>query len=327
MGGEEKKLSFEEFPFTASSKTYCVNKQVADSACTSTAYLHGKKATGSTVGLNAKATHRNCFDTMDPEKRSDSIGKWAQDAGKSAGLVTTTRVTHASPAGLYAGSASRYWEDDYNIRSDKCDPDLIDDITEQLVHGEVGKKLKVIFGGGSREFINDTKRLHNARGYRTDGKNLLEDWKLMSETRTYVDDRESLLNLDPTKVNQVLGLFHASHCPYNLNVIRDNQQEIYPSLLEMTEKAIDIMSQNEEGYFLFVEGGRIDHGHHETRAKYAIDETVEFAKAIEAAVKKVNTSETLIVVSADHSHAMTIAGYAVSLSPLCARSKLIKSVL
>lgn len=317
MGGEEKKLSFENFPYTASSKTYCYTRQVADSACTSTAYLHGIKATGSTLGLSAEASYADCEDSMDPKKRSESIGKWAQDAGKSAGIVTTTRVTHASPAGLYAGSSSRYWEDDYEIKYDKCDPDLIDDITEQLVHGEVGKNLKVIFGGGSRQWINATQTLHNTRGYRTDGKDLLEEWKQMSGTRTYVDNRAGLMALDPTKPDQVLGLFHASHCPYNLNTIRDNQQEIYPTLQEMTEKAIDILSQNENGYFLFVEGGRIDHGHHETRAKYAIDETVEFAKAIEAAVNKVNISETLIVVSADHSHAMTLSGYAVSLSPLC----------
>jgi alkaline phosphatase len=73
IGGDEKKMFFEDFPFTANSKTYCVNKQVSDSACTATAYLHGKKAMGSTIGLNAKATRRNCLDSMDPEKRSESI--------------------------------------------------------------------------------------------------------------------------------------------------------------------------------------------------------------------------------------------------------------
>lgn len=260
-------MFFEDFPFTANSKTYCVNKQVSDSACTATAYLHGKKAMGSTIGLNAKATRKNCLDSMDPEKRSESIASWAIKAGKSAGLVTTTRVTHASPAGVYANIAYRHWEDDYSITADKCDAEYVDDITEQLVHGETGKKLKVVFGCGSRQFVNASEAIHGSSGYRTDGKNLLDEWKQMDATRTYVDDRHSLLNLDPTKVDQVLGLFDWSHCPYNLNVQRDSLQETKPSLTEMTEKAIDILSQNNEGFFLFVEGGRIDHGHHETRAK------------------------------------------------------------
>src|SRR5690349_25026050 len=86
LGGEEKKLSFEDFPFTANSRTYCVNKQVSDSACTSTAYLSGVKGMGSTIGLNAKAKRKNCFDTMDKQKRTESIASWAMKAGKAAGL-------------------------------------------------------------------------------------------------------------------------------------------------------------------------------------------------------------------------------------------------
>lgn len=312
MGGEEKKLSFEDFPFTAKSKTYCVNKQVSDSACTATAYLSGVKAMGSTIGLNAKATRKNCLDSMDPEKRTESIASWAMKAGKDAGLVTTTRVTHASPAGVYAHIAYRYWENDVDITSDKCDPDYIDDITEQLVHGEVGRNLRVVLGCGSRHFLNTTSSEHGGRGYRSDGRNLIEEWKQMNSSRVYVNNREDLMNIDPTKVDKLLGLFDNSHCTYNLNVQRDGLQDEKPSLKDMTEKAIDVLSQNPEGFFLFVEGGRIDHGHHETRAKYALDETVEFSKAIEAALSKVNTEETLIIVTADHSHVMTIAGYAVN---------------
>lgn len=312
MGGEEKKLSFENFPFTANSKTYCVDLQVSDSACTATAYLSGVKARGSTIGLNARASYKDCLDTMDLEKRTESIATWAMNEGKDAGFVTTTRVTHASPAGVYAHISYRHWENDLIIKNDQCDPEYVDDVAEQLVHGEVGKKLKVVFGCGSRHFLNSTETEHGGRGYRTDGKNLLDEWKQMSPSRVYVNNREDLMNLDPTSDGQVLGLFDNSHCTYNLDVQRNGQQDEKPSLKDMTEKAIDILSQNENGYFLFVEGGRIDHGHHETRAKYALDETVEFSKAVEAALSKVNTEETLIVVTADHGHVMTMAGYAVS---------------
>lgn len=311
MGGEEKKLSFEEFPFTASSKTYCVDLQVSDSACTATAYLSGIKANGETIGLNAKARRKNCLDTMDLEKRTESIASWAMKAKKEVGVVTTARVTHATPAGIYGHISYRHWENDYSISSDNCDSDFVDDIAEQLVYGPIGKELRLVLGCGSRHFLNSSMTEHNARGYRTDGKNLIEEWKQMRSARTYVNNREDLMSLDPTKGEQVLGLFDDSHCTYNLNVKRDSLEEVKPSLKDMTEKAIDILNQSPDGYFLFVEGGRIDHGHHETRSKYAIDETVEFSKAIEAAVRKVNIEETLIIVTADHGHVMSYAGYAV----------------
>lgn len=267
---------------------------------------------GSTIGLNAKATRKNCLDTMDNEKRTESIASWAMKAGKEAGFVTTTRVTHASPAGIYAHIAYRHWENDKKVEEDGCDANYNDDVTEQLVNGEVGKQLKVVFGCGSRHFLNETQTEHGVNGQRTDGKNLLEDWKQMRSTRTYVNNREDLMNLNPSEVDQVLGLFDESHCTYNLIVQRDGLQNVKPSLKDMTEKAIDILSQNDERFFLFVEGGRIDHGHHETRAKYALDETAEFSKAIEAALNKVDTEDTLIIVTADHGHAMTYSGYAVS---------------
>jgi alkaline phosphatase len=313
MGGEEKKLSFENMPFTANSKTYCVDVQVADSACTATAYLHGVKANDATIGVNANVPRSDCNGDRVPEKQTESIASWAMKAGKDAGFVTTTRVTHASPTGVYAHTADRDWEDDVEVRESGCNPDLVDDIAEQLVHGEVSKKLKVMMGGGSRHFIDRRYQEHGAPGYRSDGKHLINEWKAADPERTYVSNKQELMNLDPTKVKQVLGMFNTAHIDYNLDIQRDNLQDIQPSLTNLTIKAIDILSQNPEGYFLFVEGGRIDHGHHKNEAKHAVDETAEFSKAIQATMDHVNLEETLIVVTADHGHVMTLAGYAVSL--------------
>lgn len=312
-GGEELKLSFENFPYTALSKTYCVDLQVADSACTTTAFLNGVKANGATIGLNAKAQLFDCEDSMDATKRTESIGSWAQKVGKDTGFVTTTRVTHASPAGLYAHISYRHWETDASITRDGCDADFLDDITEQLVHNEEAKKFKVIFGGGSRSFINNTERIHEFAGTRNDGKNLIDEWLAMNPTRVYVDNKQKLMDLNPAEVDEVLGLFESSHLPYNLQVQESETLKLEkPSLKDMTEKAIDILSKNEDGYFLFVESGRIDHGHHETRAKYAVDETLELSKAVQATLDKVDIEETLIIVTADHGHALSMAGYAVS---------------
>lgn len=313
MGGEEKKLYFENFPNTASSKTYCVDKQVADSACSATAYLTGVKANDATIGLNAQALRTNCFDGNIDSKKTESIASWAMKAGKDAGFVTTTRVTHASPTGVYGNIADRDWEYDGAVTNDGCNSTEVNDIAEQLVYNEISQKLKVMMGGGSRNFIPTTEEMNEFKGYRTDGKNLVNEWKDLNPKGTFVSTNTDLNNIDPTKVDKLLGLFSSDHIFYNLDIQRDGLQHLMPSLTNMTLKAIDILSQNNEGYFLFVEGGRIDHGHHKNYARYAVDEAVEFSKAIEATVAKVNLDETLIVVTADHGHVMTLSGYAVSI--------------
>lgn len=313
MGDESEKLSFENFPYTASSKTYCIDLQVSESACTATAYLSGVKTNDGVIGLSGNALWGNCAHQNDPVNRATSIGGWALTAGKDVGVVTTTRVTHASPAGVYAAVSNRDWEDDWSVNRGNCDTEIVDDIAEQLVHGSIGSQLKVVLGGGSRHFIDEMYQSHGGAGYRSDGKHLINEWLEINPERTYVNNTVDLLNIDPEGVTQLLGLFDWSHNTYNLDVQRDNRQDEIPSITQMTLKAIDILSQSEEGYFLFVEGGRIDHGHHGTQARYAIDETVEFSKAIEAALEKVDLEDTLVVVTADHGHVMTLSGYAVSL--------------
>jgi alkaline phosphatase len=89
-----------------------------------------------------------------------------------------------------------------------------------------------------------------------------------------------------------------------------------PTLAEMTLAAIKRLSQDEQGYYLLVEGGKIDLAHHEGKAGFALLETQEFFRAIEAALEQVDTSETLVIVTADHSHVFTIAGYPVRGNPI-----------
>ena len=82
-----------------------------------------------------------------------------------------------------------------------------------------------------------------------------------------------------------------------------------PTLTEMTEAAIKILNQNKDGYFLFVEAGRIDHGHHNGMARYALSEGIEFDNAITKALEMTDPTETLIIVTADHSHTLSMGGY------------------
>ncbi|KAG5683695.1 hypothetical protein PVAND_012961 [Polypedilum vanderplanki] len=310
MGGEEKKLYFENFPYTASSKTYCVDLQVSESACTAVAYLSGVKTNDGVIGINAKSSSANCADSIDESNYVDSIATWFQDKNRSTGVVTTTRITHASPAGLYAHVTNRDWEDNSYVVEDGCDDTIVDDIAEQLIHGKTGSKFKVILGGGSRHFVNnDSTTDHGTSGRRFDGKNLIDEWKNLNPTGRYVKNRQELLDT-PNDVDKLFGLFNSDHIQYYIDILRDNLEAEKPSLADMTKKAIEILDTDEKGYFLFVEGGRIDHGHHGNQGKHALSEAVEFSKAIEEATKMVNLNETLIIVTADHGHVMTLSGYA-----------------
>lgn len=149
-----------------------------------------------TIGVSAKVRYSNCNETLDKSSYTTSIAKWAMDAGKWAGLITTARVTHASPAGVYANTASRNWENDDAVKSSGCDANLIDDIAEQLINGDVGSKLRVVLGGGRQEFRNQTTIDEELSfGKRSDGKDLIAEWLNKSnDNRTYVWNAVSLLH-------------------------------------------------------------------------------------------------------------------------------------
>lgn len=178
IADEKSELSFEKFPFSGLSKTYCINYQVPDSACTATAILSGIKNNFNVVSLSGDVSVRNCTAQNDKKNQVESILKYAQDAGKATGLVTTTRVTHATPAAAYAKSASRYWESNNGV------PEGCDDIALQMIHGEVGSNIDVIMGGGRREFLPNTFVNENLeRGSRTDNRNLIQEYIELQRTR------------------------------------------------------------------------------------------------------------------------------------------------
>ncbi|XP_022175136.1 membrane-bound alkaline phosphatase-like [Myzus persicae] len=309
--GENEYLSFEKFPFVGMSKTYCVDKQVADSACTATAYLTGVKTNYETIGVSASVKLYDCPGSVAPGNQTESIVDWSMAAGKAVGLVTTTRVTHASPAGAFAHTAHRDWESDVDLAeaANLTDVTQCEDIAKQLITRSPGIDIKVILGGGRKKFfLNDT----NQKGSRMD-MDLVEFWKKDKTERfgndksAYVENREQLLNVDPSKTDYLLGLFESSHMKYHLKA----DASIQPTLAEMTRTAIEILKKEENGFFLFVEGGLIDGAHHQTVARLALDETVEFSKAVQQAVDMTSEDDTLIVVTSDHSHTMTMAGYPV----------------
>ncbi|XP_044523771.1 alkaline phosphatase, tissue-nonspecific isozyme [Gracilinanus agilis] len=307
--GEDFQLEMDKFPFVALSKTYNTNAQVPDSAGTATAYLCGVKSNEGTLGVSAAVTRSQCNTTKGNEVTS--ILRWAKDAGKSVGIVTTTRVNHATPSAAYAHSADRDWYSDNEMPPEALDQGC-KDIAYQLMHNI--PDIEVIMGGGRKymfpknttdvEYGDDEK----ARGTRLDGQVLVDVWKdkkPRNKNAHYVWNRMQLLELDLSRVDFLLGLFEPMDMTYELN--RNNQTD--PSLSEMVEVAIKILRRNPKGFFLLVEGGRIDHGHHEGKAKQALHEAVEMDRAIGRAGTLTSLEDTLTVVTADHSHVFTFGGY------------------
>uniref|UniRef100_A0A8D0DXQ9 Alkaline phosphatase n=1 Tax=Salvator merianae TaxID=96440 RepID=A0A8D0DXQ9_SALMN len=307
--GEDSVLEMDRFPFVALSKTYNTNAQVPDSAGTATAYLCGVKANEGTVGVSAATTRSQCNTTKGNEVTS--ILKWAKTAGKSVGIVTTTRVNHATPSAAYAHSADRDWYSDNEMPPEAVQQGC-KDIAHQLV--ENIPDIEVIMGGGRKymfpkntsdvEYPNEDKY----RGTRLDGRNLIDVWrekKPRDKNAYYVWDKTELMKLDLKEVDFLMGLFEPVDMMYELN--RNNETD--PSLTEMVEVALKILQKNPLGFFLLVEGGRIDHGHHEGKAKQALHEAVEMDRAIGLADAMTSSRDTLTVVTADHSHVFTFGGY------------------
>lgn len=284
--------------------------QVADSACSATAYLGGVKANMFTMGVNGNVKKDECKYSNNPLNHVNSLLRWAQLAGKSTGIITNTRLTHATPASAYTHSSNRLHECDADIHKLNGDEENCIDSARQFIEYETGQNLNVALGGGTTKFLpNITIDAFGRRGSRLDNRNLINEWnnqkKNMSKIAAYVNTRDELLAIDNDKTDFLLGLFASSHMGFHA----DANQTVEPSLYEMTEAALKVLSKNTNGYVLFVESGLIDFANHFTRAQQALIETAVLAKTVEMTEAATNESDTLIVVTSDHSHTMTISGY------------------
>lgn len=287
-----------------------MDAQVADSACSATAYLSGAKSNYFTLGVNGHVQKDDCKAANNKANHVTSLLRWAQLAGKSTGIVTNTRITNATPAGAYAHSANRLHESDAEAQYLKQDPMECIDIAHQLVYSETGRELNVIFGGGTSKFLpNSTVDVFGKYGDRLDNRNLIDEWvdqkKNVSKTWSYINTRDELMKVDLKNTNFLMGLFASQHMTFHANA----NQSVEPSLYEMTEAAIKVLSQNPNGYVLFVEGGNIDSAHTKNYAQHALIETAVFHKTVEMADKATNESDTLIVVTSDHAHTMMFTGF------------------
>ncbi|WP_308910089.1 alkaline phosphatase [Pseudokordiimonas caeni] len=293
--GEENKLSFEKFPYTALVKTYNVDAQVPDSAGTASALNTGIKTRIGAINTLPGQEVGVCKGSLDGAPKT--LAMYAEEAGLSTGIVTTTRLSHATPAAVYAHAAERDWEADANL-PDEAKANGCPDIAVQMVGDLGGDGLEVALGGGRRNYVPEAKG-----GKRLDGRDLTAEWVKDRADARYVTSLEELKSVDPKKTKHLLGFFNDS----DMNFEADRTTE--PSLADMTEAAIRQLSTNKKGYYLMVEGARIDHAHHGGNAYRALHDVVALSAAVKRASELVDLKDTLILVTADHSHVFTMAGY------------------
>lgn len=302
--GEEGDLEMMKLPRSARIKTFSNDAQTTDSAPSMAAYTTGVKMNNEVIAMssdtravapakdaNGNKGINNC--SSDNGTPVPSILELAKAAGKSVGAVTTTELTHATPAATYAHI---------------CHRDAAYAIAEQAVPGgagfnaALGDGVDVLMGGGANHW---TPYSASNKGGRADGRDLTAE--LTAQGYSYVTTQSDLAKISSGKL---LGLFSPkSHLDYELDRVAKGAANTQPSLSEMTAKAIDLLSQNSQGYFLMVEGGRIDHALHGTNAKRSLTDAVALDEAVKTALGKVDLKDTLIVVTADHDHTMTINGY------------------
>ncbi|MDE2979063.1 MAG: alkaline phosphatase [Acidobacteriota bacterium] len=264
---------------------------VPDSAATMSAMMTGVNTNTGVIGFGPTTEYAD-FNGNGDGARLTNIGELAISMGYAVGIVTTTRVTHATPAAVFAHVNNR---------------NLENEIAAQMVPGgagfntRLGDGLHVIFGGGRRHFLpTSASDDEGLPGRRTDGRDLLGELRQLGYR--YASNRQGLNALGGS--GRAVGLFASSHLDYEAD--RGSGQ---PSLEEMTRKAIQILGATRKPYFLMVEGGRIDHAHHEGNAYRAFIDTRMFDRALSAAQRSVNLNRTLILATADHSHVFTVAGY------------------
>ncbi len=316
--GEEHVLSFETFPNVALIKTYNTDRQVPDSAGTMTAIITGEKTRFWVLSVDASVAQNDCEQALTHEL--PTLLELAERGGFATGIISTARITHATPAATYAHVPSRDWEDDSKLPEAAKNAGCRD-IARQLTEFSHGDGLDVMLGGGRQHFLpreQSDPEYPDKLGARRDGRNLIDEWLNKGSDRQYVWNNAQFSELSSSADGQILGLFEPSHMQYEADRPKDRGTE--PALAEMTRLAIERLQKNERGFFLLVEGGRIDHGHHAGNAYRALTDTVAFADAVSEALRLTSPSETLILVTADHSHTFTISGYPKRGNPILGKA-------
>lgn len=242
--------------------TFSANADITDSAAAGTAMSTGFKTNNGVIGLNPEGN------------KLKTILEASEEAGKSSGLVATSTITHATPASFASHVEHRSNETE---------------IARQYIQES---DVDVILGGGKNNF------LPTSEGGKQAELNLIDE--AQEKGFQFVENRDQLKNIenvDVEKGEKLLGLFAGEALAPEFDRI-DTEE---PSLAEMTETAIDTLSQDKDGFFLMVEGSQIDWAGESNDAAYAMHETKAFEEAVQEAIEFAKEDgNTLVVVAGDH---------------------------
>nr|WP_238978765.1 alkaline phosphatase [Lysobacter arseniciresistens] len=310
--GEENRLSWEHFPATALSKTYNTDQQTPDSAGTMSAMATGVKTRAGVISIGQSAAFGDCRASLTAPMTT--LWELAAASGMATGVVSTARATHATPAATFSHVPNRNWESDGAMPAAALAAGCVD-IARQMVESPFGTGPDVLMGGGRTNFIPTGQadpEYPDIKSRRKDGRDLVAEWKRRHPDGVYVWNAEQFAAA-PAGV-PLLGLFEPGHMQYEHDRPGDRAGE--PSLAEMTRAAIERLSGDPDGYVLLVEAGRIDHAHHDGNAFRALGDTIALSEAVEVARRMTSVDDTLVIVTADHAHTMTFAGYPVRGNPI-----------
>jgi alkaline phosphatase len=269
-------------------KTYIADSVVADSAPAASAFATGYRTSDKFISVGPKNPTLPCVSPPDPTlsyKPLATVLEGAKLLGKATGLVVTSRVSHATPAAYYAHVPSRRLEND---------------IMEQGVY----QNLDVVLGGGQRHLLPGKDG-----GRRTDGENLLD--VLKKRGYAFVTTAEELHRV---KSGRVYGIFASSSLEAEIDRPEFAPQQ--PTLEDMTQKALELLGQDPEGFFLLVEGSQVDWAGHANDPAHLLSDLLMFDRAVKAALDFARQDgNTLVLAFSDHNcGGMTIGNYGTSAS-------------
>jgi len=251
--------------------THMEGRIITDSAAAATAFATGHKTRENLIALSSDF------------KELKTILEKARDLKKATGIISTSCIQHATPAAFSAHVCDRH---DYRL----------------IARKQVDKGIDVVLGGGSKFLLPETDG-----GKRKDKKNLVNIIK--EKKYKYISSLEELKQVDIKNTNKLWGMFdhEKKFKPYEGDLAYDFDRKVLynsePSLEEMTETAIHILSKNPKGFFLFVEGSKVDWASHANDPVGVISDMLAFDKAVEKALNFAldkNNGETLVLVFPDH---------------------------
>ena len=309
---EEGLLNMEKMPRSARIKTYSNDAQTTDSAPSMGAYMTGIKINNDVISMADAKPIRiqkdgNGNGTIDEcgagnGRAAPTILELAKARGKAVGAVTTTELTHATPASTFAHV---------------CQRGAAYTIAAQIVPGGAGYNGALLDGvdvlmGGGRNHFTPFDATRNPKG-RADGRDMMAEFA--ARGYTVAANKEQMAAAPPGR--KFVGIYSdASHLDYDLE-----RRASQPALSQMALKAVELLAPDPDGFFLMVEGGKIDHALHDSNAKRALVDTIAFDDAIQTVMERMQVLDpglknTLIVVTADHDHTIVMNGYAKRGNPV-----------